>query len=122
MWVPLIENGESNSPGADYFVQKYLDELMAQSPAIDTILLACTHYPLLINKIQAHLPAGVKIVSQGEIVAQSLAQWLDNHKDMTGLISKTGSLEFFTTDSAADFDNHASTFFGREVKSSHIFL
>lgn len=122
MWVPLIENGESNSPGADYFVQKYLDELMAQSANIDTILLACTHYPLLIDKIKAHLPTTVTVVSQGEIVAYSLAQWLDNHEDMAKSISKTGSLQFFTTDSASDFDNHASLFFGREVKSAHIFL
>jgi glutamate racemase len=122
MWVPLIENGEFNSPGADYFVKKYLDQLLAQSAAIDTILLACTHYPLLMDKIKQHLPAGIEVVSQGEIVAKSLAQYLDNHQDMSKRISRTGSLQFFTTDSAADFDNHASLFFGKEVKSTHIFL
>jgi glutamate racemase len=122
MWVPLIENGEFNSPGADYFVKKYLDELLAQSAQIDTILLACTHYPLLINKIKQLLPAGIEVVSQGEIVAKSLSQWLENHKDMSKMYSKTGQLQFFTTDSASDFDNHASLFFGKEVKSEHIFL
>ncbi|MEI8074843.1 MAG: glutamate racemase [Bacteroidota bacterium] len=122
MWVPLIENGEFDSEGADYFVQKYLDELLGQSPKIDTILLACTHYPLLINKIKQYLPAGISLVSQGEIVAKSLAQYLDNHQDMSKRISQTGSLQFFTTDSATDFDNHASLFFGKEVKSAHIFL
>lgn len=122
MWVPLIENGEFNSAGADYFVQKYLDELLEQSPKIDTILLACTHYPLLVDKIKQYLPAGIRVVSQGEIVAKSLSQWLENHQDMANKISKTGSLQFFTTDSATDFDNHASLFFGREVKSQHIFL
>jgi glutamate racemase len=122
MWVPLIENGEFNSVGADYFVKKYLDELLAQSVDIDTILLACTHYPLLMDKIKQYLPAGIEVVSQGEIVAKSLAQWLDNHPDMSEMCTKTGSLQFFTTDSAADFDNHASMFFGAEVKSEHIFL
>jgi glutamate racemase len=122
MWVPLIENGEFNSKGADYFVKKYLDELWAQSAVIDTILLACTHYPLLMDKIKQYLPAGIEVVSQGEIVAKSLAQWLDNHLDMSEMCTKNGSLQFFTTDSAADFDNHASLFFGAEVKSEHIFL
>jgi glutamate racemase len=122
MWVPLIENGEFNSMGADYFVKKYLDELLAQSTDIDTILLACTHYPLLMDKIKQYLPAGIEVVSQGEIVAKSLAQWLDNHPDMSEMCTKTGSLQFFTTDSAADFDNHARLFFEAEVKSEHIFL
>jgi glutamate racemase len=122
MWVPLIENGEFNSPGADYFVKKYLDDLLTQSADIDTILLACTHYPLLIDKIKQQLPVGIEVVSQGEIVAKSLSQWIENHQDMSKLYSKTGHLQFFTTDSPADFDNHASLFFGKEVKSEHIFL
>jgi glutamate racemase len=122
MWVPLIENGEFNSPGADYFVIKYLEELFTQSGRIDTILLACTHYPLLLHKIKQYLPTGITLVSQGEIVAKSLMQWLENHHDMEKTISKTGSLQFFTTDSTEDFDNHASLFFGKSVKSEHIFL
>ncbi len=122
MWVPLIENAEFNHPGADYFVIKYLEGLLAQSGKIDTILLACTHYPLLIDKIKQYLPAGITVVSQGTIVAASLVQYLENHPDMADAISKTGSLQFFTTDAAPDFDNHASLFFGKEVKSQHIFL
>jgi glutamate racemase len=122
MWVPLIENAEYNSPGANYFVKKYLDQLLAQSADIDTILLACTHYPLLIEKIKQQLPAGIQVVSQGEIVAKSLVQYLDNHPDMSKMCSKTGSIQFFTTDSTSDFDNHASLFFGRELRSEHIFL
>jgi glutamate racemase len=122
MWVPLIENGEFNNPGADYFVEKYLQELLAQSDQIDTILLACTHYPLLIKKITSHLQPGITLVSQGAIVAKSLLQYLENHPNMANAISKTGDLQFFTTDSTADFDNHASLFFGKEVKSQHIFL
>lgn len=122
MWVPLIENGEFDHPGADYFVKKYLDALLAKSADIDTILLACTHYPLLMDKIKQQLPAGIEVVSQGEIVAKSLAQWLENHPNMSKMYSKSGSIQFFTTDSTADFDNHASQFFGKEVKSEHIFL
>ena len=122
MWVPLIENGEFNSSGADYFVIKYLEELLSQSAKIDTILLACTHYPLLMDKIKQYLPAGITLVSQGEIVAKSLSQYLENHHNIEKKITKTGSLQFFTTDSATDFDNHASLFFGKEVKSQHIFL
>ncbi|MBY0480667.1 MAG: glutamate racemase [Chitinophagaceae bacterium] len=122
MWVPLIENGEYNQPGADYFVQKYLQQLLQQSPKIDTILLACTHYPLLIDKIRQFTPAKINIVSQGEIVAKSLALYLENHRDLADLCSKNGEIQFFTTDSASDFDNHASLFFGKSVKSEHIFL
>ena len=122
MWVPLIENGEFNSPGADYFVIKYIQALLTQSGKIDTILLACTHYPLLLDKIKQYLPAGITLVPQGEIVAKSLLQYLENHPDMAKSISKTGSLQFFTTDSTDDFDNHASLFYGKSVKSEHIFL
>lgn len=122
MWVPLIENGEHNQPGADYFVQKYLEQLLQKSSKIDTILLACTHYPILIDQIKKYTPLGLTIVSQGEIVAKSLVQYLENHKSFADLCSKNGEIQFITTDSAGDFDNHASLFFGKSVKSAHIFL
>lgn len=122
MWVPLVENAEFNQPGADYFVKKHLDQLMRQSPAIDTILLACTHYPLLIDKIRAFAPSGITIVSQGEIVAKSLVQYLQKHVEMANACSKNGEIRFCTTDSATDFDNHASLFFGQPVMSQHIDL
>jgi glutamate racemase len=122
MWVPLVENGASNEPGADYFVRKHLDQLMGQSPDIDTLLLACTHYPLLINKIKAFAPVGMQIISQGEIVANSLVDYLQNHPKMTDSISKNGKIKFCTTDSASDFDQHASMFFGSPVFSQHIDL
>jgi glutamate racemase len=119
LWVPLIENGEYDKPGADYFVQKYLDQLLSQSPDIDTLLLGCTHYPLLIKKIRQYLPEHIKIVSQGEIVADSLADYLDRHPEMENNISTTGAQHFFTTtDDTADFDHYARLFFPAPVKSA----
>lgn len=122
MWVPLIENNEYDQPGADYFVKKYLDRLMSQSASIDVLLLACTHYPLLLNKIRQYVPAGISIVSQGEIVAQSLAAYLEKHTGLAARCSKNGSVSFYTTDSPADFDNHAGIFFGQNIRSKHLDL
>jgi len=122
LWVPLIENGEYQSEGADYFVRKYLDELLSRSPDIDTILLACTHYPLLTDKIKKYLPEGVTIVAQGDIVAGSLADYLHRHPEMEARISRQGSKQFYTTDDTADFDSHATTFFGEAVRSSYAHL
>ena len=121
LWVPLIENGEYNKPGADYYVQLYLDQLMQQSPDIDTILLACTHYPLLQDKIKAHLPAHINVVAQGDIVAGSLADYLQRHPEMEQRLSKNGRRHFYTTiDDTPDFDHHASLFFGNDVKSEFV--
>lgn len=122
MWVPLVENNEYDKPGADYYVQQHIEKLLTQSPAIDTLLLACTHYPLLIDKIRQFVPAGTTILSQGEIIAPSLGQYLQKHPEMAARCSANGRLQFYTTDSTADFDNHASTFFGKPVSSQHIDL
>lgn len=122
MWVPLIENNEYDTPGADYFVQKHLTHLLGASVGIDTLLLACTHYPLLINKIRHFVPEGITVVSQGEIVAKSLANYLKRHSDLADKIGKNGRISFFTTDSTADFDNHASIFFGQPITSQHLDL
>jgi len=119
MWVPLIENGEYDQPGADYFVKSYLDQLFSQSKDIDTILLACTHYPLLSAKIQSYLPAGVKLISQGHIVSDSLAQYLDNHPEIANKCSQNGQLQFYTTDNAQTFEKQASTFFGQKIEAKH---
>jgi glutamate racemase len=122
MWVSLIENNEHNTAGADYFVKKYIDLLLKQSPDIDTILLACTHYPLLIDKIKESVPKGISVISQGEIVAASLKDYLARHPEIDEKCSKTGQIDFFTTDSAEDFDNHAAIFFGKPLKSRHLEL
>ena len=120
MWVPLIENNEHQDGGADYFIRKHLDHILAQSPAIDTLLLACTHYPLLMEKIQTFLPQGIQVWAQGTIVAQSLVDYLYRHPQMEKNISKQGRRIFYTTDSRSDFEQHASVFYGQEIKVSHI--
>jgi glutamate racemase len=122
MWVPLIENNEHNSEGANYFVKKHIENILNQSAEIDTLVLACTHYPLLYNKIREYTPANINILSQGKIVANSLADYLIRHKEIEENCSKNGNLSFFTTDSVADFDNHATIFFEKEVKSQHLVL
>ncbi len=122
MWVPLIENNEHQSPGADFFIKKNIKEIFQKGKDIDTILLACTHYPLLKDKIAACLPVDVKLVTQGEIVANSLADYLQRHPEIENLCSKNGLRAFYTTDSPEDFDNHATTFFGEAVRSKHMDL
>lgn len=122
MWVPLVENNEHQGPGADYFVKACLQALLQQSPDIDTLLLACTHYPLLADKIAALAPAGTRIVSQGPIVASSLQQYLQRHPDMEQRLSRSGQRQFYTTDDTASFDAHASIFYGQPVSSLHVQL
>jgi len=119
LWVPLIENGEHDKPGADYFVKSYLDQLFAQSADIDTLLLACTHYPLLADKIRAFIPKGVNIVSQGAIVAKSLARYLESHPDLAQKCSQSGQLSFYTTDNPQAFELQASSFFGQKIAAKH---
>lgn len=122
MWVPLVENNEHTSPGADYFIQKNLQQIFEMGEDIDVLLLACTHYPLLKDKIQQYLPAGVRLITQGEIVANSLANYLQRHPEIEEKCSQEGKRVFYTTDSAEDFDNHASVFFGEPVQSKHLDL
>ncbi len=122
MWVPLVENNEHNSKGADYFIEKHINNLLTQSGEIDTILLACTHYPLLMEKIQQFVPGGCAVISQGKIVADSLAVYLQRHPEMETQCSKGGQRQFYTTDSAEDFDSKAAIFYGAPVKSTHLAL
>jgi glutamate racemase len=119
MWVPLVENDEYNGGGVDYFIKKDLDLLLSADPKIDTILLACTHYPLLMDHIKKYTPSNIKVLSQGEIVANSLADYLKRHPDMEKECSRGGTREFYTTDSPEDFDQHASLFYGEPVQSKH---
>jgi glutamate racemase len=122
MWVPLVENNEYQEHGADYFIKKNLHSLFEKGPTIDVLLLACTHYPLLKSKIEKYLPVGVKLLAQGEIVANSLVDYLHRHPEMENLCSKSGKRVFYTTDSTEDFDNHATTFFGEAIQSQHVDL
>lgn len=122
MWVPLIENNEYNSPGADYFIRKYADELIAQNPAIDAVLLACTHYPIIADKLKQYLPDNVNVISQGEIVANSLADYLIRHPEMQTLLGKEATRHFYTTDDENDFQKHATLFFGQELIAESVVL
>jgi glutamate racemase len=122
MWVPLVENNEYNSEGADFFIKKDINLLLKKSSEIDTVLLACTHYPLLLEKIKQNLPKNIKVISQGNIVAKSLADYLQRHAEIEVKCSKNSTLEFFTTDSTEDFDKHSETFFGEKVNSIHVDL
>jgi glutamate racemase len=120
LWVPLIEQGEHAGPGADYFVKKDLDALLAQSADTDLILLACTHYPLLEPKIREYLPADKKVLTQGTIVAGSLAEYLVRHPEMESRLGKSGTVRFYTTDDPASFDRKGALFFGSTVRSEQL--
>lgn len=122
LWVPIVENNEYNSAGAEYFIKKDINILLSKSQNIDTVLLACTHYPLLLNKIKKYLPENIKVISQGPIVAKSLADYLERHPEIEAKCSKTNRTQFFTTDSTKDFDKHSEIFFGKKVSSVHVDL
>jgi glutamate racemase len=122
MWVPLIENNEYQNHGAEFFIKKNLHRLFEKGETIDVVLLACTHYPLVKDTIEKHLPVAVKLLSQGEIVANGLADYLERHKEIEQLCSKNGGRVFYTTDSTEDFDNHATIFYGEPVRSVHVDL
>ena len=122
MWVPLIENNELDGEGAEYFVKKHIHNLFSQSPNIDTVILGCTHYPLLKPLIEKHLPKHVSILTQGPIITNGLENYLLRHPEMEKLISKNNTMQFLTTDSAELFDKQASLFFEKEVTSKHLSL
>jgi len=122
MWVPLIENGEHENEGADYFVKEYLDALLQQSKAIDTILLACTHYPLLVPKIEKYIQSDVKVVSQGDIVANSLADYLTRHPEIENGLSREENQVFYTTGDTESFNQHASVFLAKDIISLKVKL
>lgn len=122
MWVPLVENRESEGDGADYFVKKDIDQLMAVCPDIDTIILGCTHYPLLINKINRYKPQGVNIVQQGPIVADSLADYLQRHPEIECHCSRGGTCQYYTTEDPDHFSPLASVFVNEPVKATRIIL
>jgi glutamate racemase len=122
MWVPLVESNEHQGQGADFFVKKYLNELLARSSDIDAILLGCTHYPLLLEKIEQHIPKHINVISQGGIVARSLDDYLRRHPEMEAALTRNGARHFLTTDDTVSFDSKAGIFYGSTVRSSHIVL
>ena len=105
MWVPLIENGEINSEGSRVYIQKYIDEMFSEDNDIDAILLGCTHYPIIKSRINEHLKEGVQLLSQGEIVADSLSNYLMRHPEIEEKCSKNGEMQYYTTESSVEFSN-----------------
>lgn len=122
MWVSLVENHEADGEGADYFVDKYVDALFSQNPDIDTVLLACTHFPILYPKIRSRIKADVKVICQGEIVADSLADYLRRHPEMETVCSKGGSCVYLTTENPESFSSLARIFLDEPVTVDHIDL
>lgn len=122
MWVPLIENNEYDSPGADYFVEKRIGNLMRRDPKIDSIILGCTHYPLLLNKILKYVPRGVKIIPQGEYVANSLKDYMFRHPEIDVKCSKGGKCHYMTTESVDKFSESAQLFLHETVDVEQVTL
>lgn len=122
MWVPLIENNEHINEGADYFVRKYIDQLMEKDPLIDTIILGCTHYPLLMDKIKKYAPKGVRLLAQGEYVASSLKNYLQRHPEIESRCLRGGTCTYLTTESAERFAESASVFLKDNITARNIQL
>ncbi len=122
MWVPLVENNELHSPGTDYFVEKHIRALIGKDPLLDTVILGCTHYPLLTETILKFLPPHITLVDQGPVVAGKLKEYLLHHPEMDNRISRNRSLRFLTTESAENFESKASFFLGKPVSAATISL
>lgn len=122
MWVSLVENHEQDSPGADYFVREGIDRIMSRDPRIDCLILGCTHFPLLYDKIMKYVPKGVKVVSQGKYVADSLSDYLQRHSEMENLVTKGGTVRFLTTEQPDAFQENAAAFIGSPLEAQRVFL
>ena len=122
IWVPLVENGEAHSEGADYFVRRHIDNLLAKDDKIDTIILGCTHYPILYDKIRRYTPDHIKVVVQGEYVGRSLAHYMERHPEMRELCTHGGTCQLLTTESVDIFKQHAPLFFDDDIQVNSIFL
>lgn len=122
MWVPLVENREYESEGADYFIKENLTSIFEKDPLIDTLILGCTHYPLLLNKIKSFLPPSVAVVSQGEYIARSLQDYMRRHPQMEAACTKHGTTKYYTTESTDKFSDAASVFLNRNIDVERILL
>lgn len=121
-WVPLVEYNEADSPGADYFVKKRIDQLLRMDPKIDTVILGCTHYPLLLPKIHKYIPRGIRIISQGEYVAESLQKYFEQHTDLEQRCTKGGNVHYLTTENPEKFKESAQIFLHEPVEVDSITL
>lgn len=122
MWVPLVENNESAGEGADYFVRKYIDELLGRAPEVDSLVLACTHFPLLRPKIEIYLPEHIRLISQGDLVADSLRDYLHRHPEMDARLSRSGAISYFTTEHPNKFGDLASIFTREAVRAERAYI
>lgn len=122
LWAAIVEANEADSPGADYFVRKRIEELLRRDPEIDTIILGCTHYPLLLNTILKYVPRGVRVVPQGEYVANSLAQYIERHPDMQARITQGGTCNYLTTENPERFKECARVFLREDVSVENVSL
>lgn len=120
MWVPLIENNRHNTEAGKSFIKEDIDILLQKDPKIDTIILACTHYPILIDYLESIVPAHVRIISQGPIIAEKLVDYLDRHPEIEDQCSKNGQLRFLTTENAAVFNANASQLLEMEIQAEHV--
>ncbi len=120
IWVPLVESREADGPGADYFVRRHLESLLARDPQIDAIILGCTHYPLLSNKLRQYLPPGIRLIDQGSVVAASLVDYLGRHPELASRLTRGGRRQFYTTEVETAFDERAGYFLGREISSHRL--
>ena len=120
MWVPLVEYGEYDKPGADYFVKQHINSIFLKDSAIDAIILGCTHYPLLLQKIKKYTPQGITLISQGEHVAQSLKNYLKRHREMDAMCSKNGNRNYYTTESTEKFKDFASLFLNEVIEVENV--
>lgn len=122
MWVSLVENNESQDEGADYFIRKYIDQLLSKDPQIDTVILGCTHFPILLPKIRHYIPDHISVIAQGEYVAESLKDYLKRHPEMDAKCTKNGNCQFYTTEAEEKFSESASTFLKQQISVKHITL
>ena len=122
MWVSLVENNESQDEGADYFIRKYIDQLLSKDPQIDTVILGCTHFPILVPKIRQYIPDHISVIAQGEYVAESLKDYLKRHPEMDAKCTKNGNCQFYTTEAEEKFSESASTFLKQQISVKHITL
>jgi glutamate racemase len=122
MWVPIIENNEIKTKGADFFIKKHIQQLLINDSKIDTIILGCTHYPLLMDQIKKYVPESSTILAQGKIVAESLKDYLTRHTELEKQCSKGGTVDFYTTDDAGNFNAAASLFYKKPIHSTHLKL
>lgn len=120
MWVPIVENNEINTPGADYFIEKNIKNLLKKDSEIDTLILGCTHYPLLLESIRKYLPPHIQILDQGTIVSEKLMDYLARHSEIEGRISRGNSVRYLTTESAAIFEEKAGLFLDRPLRAEQV--